>query len=623
MTSVSCDVCHRRPPDVTLQRCGSCQAAYYCSREHQQQGWATHKSVCSVLKAARAKAAEEQRVLQRDQELKQQQQQAASARVSTPIDPKTAVPPAPLHDPTEYDPESMFNKLKGFAAFEEELANVSLMSRFAADFAPKNLHFAYSYWEEHRDNFREFVTVMLDKPTLLKLAANSVELMMHFNARYGWIPPASLPHIKRGYDNLVHELATNDNRAVLLDAFDELFAVIGADMDNLEANPGLEYLYRHRVSPRLTKLFEQFAGTDRMRAIERLLLPTDQLDVSSTRRFWWPQFLLFATRFFDVYDQALQGRSVKDYNRLAAMRGGLPPDPSALDNTNLDEPDGKQAAFLRRFGQPQYWQQRYESVRAHEPTFDWYVSWSRLLPYWEKHIGPLPARGGPEPHVLYVGCGNSALPIDMLKDGLAYVWSIDRSEAAVNHMTEHVKSLDIRTLAFKTMDASRTTYRSNAFGVVIEKATLDATMNCDNALLAAHAILAEIRRVLKVGGLLFSVSLGDRRLRADMYRVDGLEVVDVHPIEGSIVRERKSPEAPAAETAASSSSSSSSSTATTTPAATTSAPAPDAAAPAAEGEATDVKRNATTYLWVLRKTHDRATEVEQLLATPSDAVPTK
>jgi ubiquinone/menaquinone biosynthesis C-methylase UbiE len=555
-----------------------------------------------VLKAARAKANEEQRVHEKQQQ--QEQQKPSSERVSTPIDPKNAKPPAPLHEPTDYDPESMFNKLKGFAAFEEELANVSLMSRFAADFAPKNLHFAFSYWEEHRDNFREFVTAMLDKPTLLKLTANAVDLMSHFNSRFGWIPAAVMPHIKRGYDNLVHELAANDNRTVLLDAFDELFAVIGADMDNLEANPGLEFLYRHRVSPRLTKLFEQCAGTDRMRTIERLLLPTDQLDVSSTRRFWWPQFLLFATRFFDVYDQALQGRSVKDYNRLAAMRGGLPPDPSTLDNTHLDEPDGKETAFLRRFGQPQYWQQRYESIRTNEPTFDWYVPWSRLVPFWETHVGALPGRGGPEPHILYIGCGNSALPIDMHRDGLAYIWSIDRSEAAVNHMTEHVKSLDIRTLAFKTMDASHTTYRNSAFSVVIEKATLDATMNCDNALLVAHTILAEIRRVLKIGGLLFSVTLGDRRMRSDVYRVDGLEVVDVHPIEGSIVRERKSPTTPAPATE-------------TTEAASSSAAA--SSSTAESQEAPEVKRHATTYLWVLRKTHDRAAEVEQLMATPSDS----
>lgn len=602
MSSVSCDVCHAR--GVALQRCGACAAAFYCSAAHQREAWPAHKPVCAVLKAARLKAAEElkqQKEQQQQKELKdQQQQQQQQARLSTPISPDSVKPPAPVRDVSQDDPETMFHKLKGLAAFEEAVSNVSLMSRFAADFAPKNLHFAYSYWDEHRANFTAFLTSMLDQPTLLKLAVSTVDIMAQFNARYGWIPPPVMPVIQRAYDNLVHELAARDNRALLLDAADELFAVIGADIDNLEANPGLEYLYRHRVAPRLTKLFEQCAGSDRMRAVERVLLPADT-DVSSIRRFWWPQFMLFVTRFLDVYDQALLGRSVQDYNRLAALRGGLPPPPE--EDSPFDDAD-KPREFLRQFGRPAYWTQRYESIAPKEPTFDWYVSWSRLVPYWEQHVGRLPRAGGPEPHVLYFGCGNSALPIDMYNDGLAFVWSIDRCEAAIVHMMAHVAALNLKTLAFKAMDMMQTTYRNSAFHVVIEKATIDATMNCENALLSAHGILAEVRRVLKVGGLFFSVTLGDRRLRSDVYKVDGFEIVDVHALEGSIIEDKK--QAPTAESAPAAASSSSSSEATAAPAAaasSTEAPPP-------------VKRYATTYLWVLRKTHDRATEIADLLKQP-------
>jgi hypothetical protein len=612
--SSSCDVCQKRAPEVALQRCGSCHVVFYCSQAHQKQAWPAHKPVCGMLRAARLKAAEERARLDKERDaaaLKAAQAadasagstasdgSAASARVSTPITPSSVKPPAPLRDISTDDPESMFNRLKGIAAFEDAVANVTLMSRFAADFAPKNLHFAFNYWDEHADNFRQFLVDMLDQATLLKLAVSTVELMSQFNARYGWIPAEVMPAVKHGYDTLVRELATKDNRTLLLDAFAELFAVIGADIDNLEANPGLEYLYRHRVAPRLTRLFELCTGTDRMRAIERLLLPASDVDVSTMRRFWWPQFMLFATRFLDLYDQALQGRSVKDYNRLAALRGGLPPPPDEDEAPSSDEINDKPRQFLRQFGQPSYWTKRYETIAPNEPTFDWYVPWSRLVPYWEQHVGKLPSRGGPEPHVLYFGCGNSALPLDMHKDGLAFVWSTDRCEAVIAHMVQHVAGLGLKTLSYKAMDMTHTTYRNAAFAVVIEKATIDATMNCENALLVAHSMLAEVRRVLKIGGLFFSVSLGDRRLRTDVYKVDGFEIVDVHALEGSIIRDKKAPNnadtTPNAESSASSSSS---------------APAPAAA----DG----TKRFATTYLWVLRKTHDRAAEVETLLKTAPD-----
>jgi hypothetical protein len=57
--------------------------------------------------------------------------QPAPARAKKPFQAPEVKPPAPLNDP-KYDPETMFNKLKGLAAFEEEVANTSLMSRFAA-----------------------------------------------------------------------------------------------------------------------------------------------------------------------------------------------------------------------------------------------------------------------------------------------------------------------------------------------------------------------------------------------------------------------------------------------------------------------------------------------------------
>lgn len=46
-----------------LLRCSGCLAIRYCSREHQAAHWLKHKSVCTKIKKARAKLAEENRLV--------------------------------------------------------------------------------------------------------------------------------------------------------------------------------------------------------------------------------------------------------------------------------------------------------------------------------------------------------------------------------------------------------------------------------------------------------------------------------------------------------------------------------------------------------------------------------
>lgn len=42
----SCAVCNKGPNG--LLRCGRCKSTYYCSKEHQQEHWASHKGSCSA-----------------------------------------------------------------------------------------------------------------------------------------------------------------------------------------------------------------------------------------------------------------------------------------------------------------------------------------------------------------------------------------------------------------------------------------------------------------------------------------------------------------------------------------------------------------------------------------------
>lgn len=80
--------------------------------------------------------------------------------------------------------QPLVDKLKGFAAFQEELINTSLLSRFAPDYFPKNLHYAFTYWDEHRENFENFLLTMLAKDTVIKLIVNATEVKKMLTSKF-------------------------------------------------------------------------------------------------------------------------------------------------------------------------------------------------------------------------------------------------------------------------------------------------------------------------------------------------------------------------------------------------------------------------------------------------------
>ena len=78
----SCEVCHKSPPEVELQRCGSCRAAFYCSVAHQRQGWPAHKAACKSVQKARNAAKTE---LQADKSTAQAKKARLKAQVNRNI----------------------------------------------------------------------------------------------------------------------------------------------------------------------------------------------------------------------------------------------------------------------------------------------------------------------------------------------------------------------------------------------------------------------------------------------------------------------------------------------------------------------------------------------------------
>ena len=49
--SKGCEVCKKS--DIKLLRCSKCRSVYYCTKEHQQTDWKTHKTVCGQLEKKR------------------------------------------------------------------------------------------------------------------------------------------------------------------------------------------------------------------------------------------------------------------------------------------------------------------------------------------------------------------------------------------------------------------------------------------------------------------------------------------------------------------------------------------------------------------------------------------
>lgn len=71
------------------------------------------------------------------------------------------------------------------------------------DFFTKNLHYAVSFWQEHRENFREMIERLLAPEVLEKLAKNAAYLTITFNHTLGWISKEyNTEHITGAYGSL-------------------------------------------------------------------------------------------------------------------------------------------------------------------------------------------------------------------------------------------------------------------------------------------------------------------------------------------------------------------------------------------------------------------------------------
>ncbi|XP_037469645.1 EEF1A lysine methyltransferase 4-like isoform X3 [Triticum dicoccoides] len=151
------------------------------------------------------------------------------------------------------------------------------------------------------------------------------------------------------------------------------------------------------------------------------------------------------------------------------------------------------------FGAAAYWDARYSSPSTGGKGgggggfFDWYQSYSALRPL-------LRACVPTSSQVLMLGCGNSLLSEDMVKDGYQNIVNIDISSVVIEQMKE--KHTDIAQLTYMQLDVrDMSFFGDGSFDCIIDKGTLDAMMCGDDAPHGAYKMLAEVARLMRPGGI--------------------------------------------------------------------------------------------------------------------------
>ncbi|KAG9459913.1 hypothetical protein H6P81_004421 [Aristolochia fimbriata] len=133
------------------------------------------------------------------------------------------------------------------------------------------------------------------------------------------------------------------------------------------------------------------------------------------------------------------------------------------------------------YGEPSYWDKRYSKDPA---PFDWYQKYPALAPLFQLYLRH-------HHRILLVGCGNSTLGDDMVKDGYQDVVNIDISSVVIEAMRKKYK--DCPQLIFTRMDVrDMNAFDSGSFDAVIDKGTLDSLMCGSNASQNANKMLEEI-----------------------------------------------------------------------------------------------------------------------------------
>lgn len=177
------------------------------------------------------------------------------------------------------------------------------------------------------------------------------------------------------------------------------------------------------------------------------------------------------------------------------------------DSEWTDESLSKEHGYVT-YATKQYWDDAYTGGKYGE-SFDWFGAWGVRAadggPGLAEAVRPLVQKGD---HILMLGCGNSNMSALMYKEGYQDIVNLDISEAVIEQMRRRYAHLDRMT--WVAMDAAAMTTADHSFDLVVDKGMFDALFTGTGA--KVKPVLAEVRRVLRPGGRLVSMSFKGGRI---------------------------------------------------------------------------------------------------------------
>ncbi|XP_062844033.1 EEF1A lysine methyltransferase 4 isoform X2 [Trichomycterus rosablanca] len=161
-----------------------------------------------------------------------------------------------------------------------------------------------------------------------------------------------------------------------------------------------------------------------------------------------------------------------------------------------------------RYKDVEYWNDRYKT----EESFEWFGDFSKFRHLLVQYIKK-------EDRILILGCGNSALSVDMYQAGHTHITNMDYSSVCVENMAQ--RHADCTGMSWVCMDARHLAFPDSSFDVVMEKGTLDAMLVEErdpwNVSEASSHLLHQISRVLKPGGRFVSLTFAQPHFRKRLY----------------------------------------------------------------------------------------------------------
>lgn len=178
--------------------------------------------------------------------------------------------------------------------------------------------------------------------------------------------------------------------------------------------------------------------------------------------------------------------------------------------------EGGATHIVKDYGQASYWDRRYEEEVGLN-KFEWYQSYDSLQPILEKHLGQ-------DGHVLQVGVGTSELQAELItRSGFkgSFV-NTDISAVAVAHMQQLHAGWP--HLTYQVADAKHMPEFADAsFDTVIDKGTLDAIRCGPTADEDSAAMMLELYRVLRPGGVMMMITYGPPFVRLPWMLLPGMD----------------------------------------------------------------------------------------------------